>query len=122
MPIITATIVRGPFFVGGTPSLAIASGLRIATRAVGNDYTLLSTDCVLLVDATNAPVTITLPVSMGNGQLYRVKKIDETENVVTVAVVGDDLIDDSASVALVDQWANCMVIDAASGYWDNAST
>ncbi len=121
MPIIAATIVRGPFFVSGTPSLVISSGLRVASQVVSVDYDLLATDCVVLVNASNAPVTISLPQSLGNGQIYRVKKIDDTDNVVTVEALDPDVIDDSSSVALVDQFAGVTVIDAAPNFWDNAT-
>lgn len=98
------------------------TGLRIGTRAVGGDYAMLSTDFELLVDASAGAVTITLPPAAGTGQYYRIKKIDDTGNVVTIQADGSDLIDDSISVALIDQWSSCVIIDAAFAFWDNASS
>src|SRR5438552_308237 len=86
------------------------------TIAVGSDYTVTSLDFEILVDATSGPVTISLLPATGSGQLLHVKKIDSTSSVVTVAASGTDLIDDSMSVALPDQWADCLLIDAAFGF------
>jgi hypothetical protein len=97
-------------------------GIRFSTIAVGSDYDLLVTDFEVLVDASAGGITINLPLSMGNGQEYHIKKIDSTDNVVTVAAQGSDLIDGTISVALVGQWSDCTLIDAAFGYWDNVGS
>jgi hypothetical protein len=94
-------------------------GLQFTPRLVTADYVLTLLDFEVIVDATGGPVAVALPVSAGNGQYYRVKKIDDSDNVVTVNAVDPDLIDGSISVNLSEQWADCSLIDAAPGYWDN---
>lgn len=43
-----------------------------------NDYTILSSDYTILADATNNPVTITLPASANQGQVFNVFCINST--------------------------------------------
>lgn len=95
------------------------TGVRIATRTIVADDTLTDQDYEILADATGAAITVTLPPATGSGQIYRVKKIDPSVNIVTVAVDGADLIDGASSLVFTDQWAGCLIIDAAAGYWDN---
>jgi hypothetical protein len=94
-------------------------GVRLTAQTVTSDYTLTPLDFEVLVDATAGPVLITTEPSTGSGQYHRVKKIDVSDNVVTVATDGSDLIDGSISLNLSEQWADCSILDAASGYWDN---
>lgn len=105
-------------------SVRIDNFIERTTIAVGGDYVVTNRDADLeiLVDASADNVTISLPPAIGEGQSIRVKKIDSTDNIVTVQADGTDLIDDSTSVALTDQWSDCELIDAASGYWDNTGS
>ncbi len=98
------------------------SGFRVGTKTIGSDYLLTLNDFEVLVDATAGPVTVSLPPSLGAGQYYRVKKIDSTDNVITIQPAGDDLINDSLSVNLTDQWDDGTLIDAALGLWDNVGS
>lgn len=98
------------------------TGIRVATQTVTTDTTLTTLDYETLVDATLGPVTVTLPPSTGSGQQYRVKKIDASANIVTVAADGSDLIDGSISLNFFDQYADCTLVDAALGYWDNTGS
>jgi hypothetical protein len=55
----------------------------------------------LLVDASGAPVTITLPTAVGRGgDWLSIKKADATGNAVTIAPFGTELIDQDASLVL----------------------
>ncbi len=98
-----------------TPSIG---GLRLAYIAIGSDFNFNTSYFGYLVDASGGGVTGSLPAATGSGQIYRTKKLDSTSNVVTIAANGTDLIDDSISINLVDQWSDCVISDAAPGYWD----
>ncbi len=94
------------------------SGLRIAILSTSLDFSFTPAYFDYLVDASANGVTGSLPAATGSGQIYRTKKIDSSDNVVTIAAAGSDLIDGSISINLIDQWGDCVVIDAATGYWD----
>lgn len=98
------------------------TGIRVATKTVSADYLLTTLDFELLVDASGGPITVSLPPATGSGQVFRVKKIDDSDEIVTIAADGTDEIDGSISVNFPSQWADAELIDAAPGYWDNTGT
>lgn len=76
-------------------------------KQVSANYTLLAKDSILWVDASAGAINILLPAAtIGQGQIYDVKKIDSTSNRVNIIAAGSDLIDGSASVYLDLQNAN----------------
>ncbi len=129
--LITASIVRQDGTVGEVDQAAFGFSHVIGigpaaigffkgnTNAVGADYTIQSTDFEVMGDATAGDFTLQLPPATGSGLFLHLEKIDDTENVVTVAADGADLIQGSGSIALIEQWADCWLIDASSGFWDN---
>src|SRR6185437_682206 len=70
------------------------------------NYTALTTDQVILADATAGNIVITLPAASSEGarELF-VKKIDSSANTVRIAAAGTDTIDGAASVTLSLQYA-----------------
>jgi len=87
-------------------------------RSVSAAYTMYDTDRNLLVDATAAPVTITLPAaSDAEPHVFRVKKIDAGGNAVTVQRAGADTIDGAASKALSAQYELIALISDRSSAW-----
>ena len=98
------------------------TGVRLSTKTVTADYPVTVEDFEILVDATAGPVTISLPQASGTGQIFRFKKIDSTDNIVTIAALTPDLIDGSISVNFATQYADAELVDAAAGYWDNTGT
>lgn len=62
------------------------------------NYTTLATDDVILVDASSTPIIITLLAAVGlNGKRILIKKIDNTNNSVTIARTASNLIDGEIS-------------------------
>ena len=101
------------------------TGIQIGTKTISSadvsSYEVTDFDYVITVNAADGPMTVYLPSSIGRGRILRVKKKDESDNIVTVIAQDGDLIDDSISVNLVDQFAACELIDAEENYWDNTS-
>lgn len=61
---------------------------------VTSNYTISSTDSVILADATSGPITINLPAASSLPKIiFYVKKIDSTSNAVTIDPNGSELID-----------------------------
>ena len=86
------------------------AGVQRFTKTVTAAYTLLTTDDVLLVDATSGPVTITWPdPTRAQHFTCTVKKIDATANAVTFASTIASTstaatFDGVTSPTLVSQW------------------
>ena len=103
-----------------TYTLPDASGTMLLSRALQNvtsNYSMLTTDSLVLVDATSGAITITLP-SPSNATaatVYTVKKIDSSAHVVTVQTNGQlTNIDAAATYALNTQWKYVSVADRGS--------
>ena len=77
-------------------------------RTISASTTALLTDEVLLVDATAAPVVITLPALAQAGAGFRLtaKKIDSSANAMTLDGSGAETIDGAATLATTTQWAS----------------
>ena len=82
---------------------------------ISSNTTLDNTYEVVLVDASAGPVTVGLP---GRGSLYRdktyrVKKIDASDNVVSV----EGPVDNGNSVELKVRGQSCLVICDGTQWW-----
>lgn len=92
---------------------AIATPVRTESAA----YPVVETDSVILVDATAAPVTITLPTPVGiTGRRYTVKKIDATANAVTIATAAGTIDGAATKVTTVQYTSFDFVSDGANWF------
>lgn len=91
-------------------------GMRVTHTAKVAGYTALSSDVVVLVDATAGPVLIQLPFATSGSSVWAVKKTDASANAVTVQGV-TGLIDGVASFALPAQSNGVMIqSDGTNGF------
>ena len=74
-------------------------------------YTALSTDDVILVDASTNTVTVNLPSAVGLvGHKFTIKKNDSTSNFVTIDASGSQTIDGELTQDLGDQYSSLTMI------------
>lgn len=92
-----------------------------ATTDVTANYTILATDHVILVNATSAAVTVTLP-DASEVKEFHIKKIDSSGNAVTVARAGTDTIEGSTSVSLAAQYNSVTLYSDGSTTWYKKAT
>jgi hypothetical protein len=90
---------------------AVGTVTRRAVRTVATDYTFVSADYLVLIDATAGAVTVTLPAVVVGKQIA-VKRIDGSANVVTIA----GPVNGVTSQTLAAQWAGLSLIGATSGW------
>jgi hypothetical protein len=79
------------------------------------NYTLLTTDQGVRVDASGGNRTMTLPLG-ALGQLFTIKKVDSSANTVTIQGTSGQTIDDAATVVLTKENQSVTVVGNASGY------
>lgn len=80
--------------------------------------TLVSTEMVVLADATGAAFTITLPPASGNsGKRYFIKKIDSSVNAVTVDGDGSETIDGDTTLVLSLEDEVIEIVGDGSNWW-----
>lgn len=93
-----------------------------ANRGIANvssAYTVPENVFFVRVDATSAPVTITLPSALDRGgRQIGVKKVDASANAVTVARSGSDTIDGATTQSLAAQYSRLIVISNDNLSWD----
>lgn len=94
-------------YIGYNGFVAVPKGFATQVLTKSGAFTASPFDAgVILCDATAAGFTLTLPFAGNNaGLLYRVKKIDSTANVVTIAT-GSGNIDGAATKSLTTQYAS----------------
>jgi hypothetical protein len=86
---------------------------------IDTDTTLNSAYGEARVDATDAAITITLPLAENQiARDYTIKKVDAGANAVTVQASGSDLIDGATSVTLSAQYDSVTVKSNGDGTWD----
>ncbi len=78
-------------------------------------YTIVNTDSLVLVDATSAAATITLPKTVKE-RVLTVKKIDNV-NTVTIDTTGSETIDGSATKVLSTQYDSLTMACDGSDWW-----
>ena len=102
--VITPTLTNaGTAVVAATRLRADGFGTALSSKSA--DYTAVATDSTLLVDATAAARTITLPAASGaTGRIYVVKKTDAGGNSVTVDANASETIDGATTYVLATQY------------------
>lgn len=83
---------------------------------VTSDYTALESDDFIAVDCTAGDVTITLTSATNAGNIYEVKKVDNSDNVVTVATVDSQTIDGVTSF-MITTYNQALSIVATGSEW-----
>ena len=92
-------------------------GIGPATLVTG-DYTITDTDFVILVNATAAPVTVTLPSAVGReGRVYEVKRISSNANQVTLDCYSAETIDEATEQIYTLPYVSLTVYSDGSNWW-----
>jgi hypothetical protein len=98
------------------------SGIRMGDSQIltvlDSPYNLLSTDCMILVDCTGGDVVVNLPFATGSNQFYRIRKIDTTDNVLTVNAKSGETINMDPSVAISEYRRGVVIEDGMPQFWD----
>lgn len=100
---ISASGSGGAGIVRSVNTVAISTA---AGAAAGTDYVYLA----------SGTITITLPTSVGNSNLYTIKNIGA--GVVTVATTGGETIDGDVNLTMPVQFTSVDLISNNSGNWD----
>ncbi len=99
------------------PMVLTSLSTSVATKS-GN-YTLTSSDQIVLVDVTSAAVTITLPTAVGiSGRLYTIKdwKGKSATNAITVATTSSQTIDGNSTVSINYPYASNNFVSDGSNW------
>lgn len=95
---------------------ALPGNYTYAVDTVTGTVTLISTQEVILADATTAAFTITLPAS-SEGLMYWIKKIDSSANAVTIDGDGSETIDGDTTKILSSQYDAVQLLADGTEWW-----
>jgi hypothetical protein len=100
----------GPTGPTGPPgSDAVGGPINISTKTA--NYTVLSTDNVLLANCASNSITFSLPTAASStGRVFYFKKTDSTLNAMIILANGSDLIDGSSSQTTVVRYQSYTLI------------
>jgi hypothetical protein len=98
-------------------TLQVNGGVSVGTKSESSDYSMSSSDFVILAKAASKAVTITLPPASNTGQMVNIKKVDSSANSVTIQRHGTDTIEGAASKALNSQYAGLSLVAGGDGVW-----
>lgn len=100
------------------PAGADAIGGPVAISIKNANYTLMTSDNVILGDATSGGLIFTLPpAASAPGSVFFLKKIDPSANVVTVKGNLTELIDNSNTLLINSQFVSVTVVSDGTQYW-----
>lgn len=87
-----------------------------ATAKTGN-YTLTTSDQVILADSSGGAFTITTPAASSNsGRYFYIKKVDSSSNFVTLKGAGSETVDGATTFDLFVQWQAVMIVSDGSNW------
>lgn len=104
--------------------LRVSGGLPVwsydtfATATKTSNYTMATSDMVVLADAASGNVVITLPTaSSTSGYRFFIKRIDNSANTVTVQRSSSDTIDGATSHTIDQQYTSMTVVSNGSNWY-----
>lgn len=104
--------------VGGSGSGGGGSSLTYALTTKTGNYTALSTDSVILCNASGGGFTITLPAAASNtGKFYTIKKTDSSVNLVTIDANSAEAIDGTLTRILTYQYDSLTICCDGSNWF-----
>lgn len=102
--------------IGPAGADAVGGPVAISTKVA--NYTVMTTDNVLLGDASGGGFTFTLPTAAaGVSQVFWFKKIDGSANAITIAADGIELIDGANTFTILTPFAAITVVSDGTQWW-----
>lgn len=93
----------------GVKWATVSSNVSVTSKTA--NYTIGSSDDLILGDATGGAFTLTLPTAVGaTGKVYRIKKIDASINAVNIATTSAQTIDGLTSLVMGSRYDDIELI------------
>lgn len=103
------------FFLNGETYL---NGPNFTSVSTKNANTTISTENIILGDASSAEITLTLPnASTITGRTLNIKKIDSTINAVVISGSNSQTIDGASNQKIIEQYISIQLIASGSSWY-----
>lgn len=97
--------------------LHVNTSVTFAGKAVTQNYTVLATDHMIFVNATNGNITVTLPTAVGIiGRQYIIKRVDGSANSVIIDPNASETIEGDSNKSLTDQ-CSVVIVSDNNNWW-----
>jgi len=84
---------------------------------ISSSSNIITNSKINLVNASSADITVTLPpASQAARREYHIKKVDSSENTVTIATRGSETIDGETTVVISTQYTSCRLYSDSKKY------
>jgi len=94
------------------------AGVAVEISTKTSNYTITLLDSIILGDSLSGSITITLPLaSSQKGRGFKIKKIDNSANTVTIKANGAETIDGSNTKVISSQNVSYTVVTDAVEWW-----
>jgi hypothetical protein len=85
-------------------TVTVGGGGPEAVATKTDDYTITTDDKNIFCDCSSGDITLTLPVASGNdGTRLYIKKIDDSNNTITIVPNGTEAIDGESSIIIENE-------------------
>ncbi len=99
----------------GTTLTASASSLAVTSKTA--NYTITTSDDLVLASAAGGAFTVTLPTAVGKtGRIFKIKRTNSGSNNVTVGTTSSQTIDGSTTYTISTQYQSIDVISDGSNW------
>lgn len=118
--IFNQALVDRMFEEGSIPNSKLSNiGVELPITVVtAANNTLDNTQYTILCDCSSNDINLDLPTVIGNvGLVYNIKKIDSTNNIVTVDGFGSQTIDDGETATILTQYESITIQATLTGWW-----
>lgn len=118
-------VISGTTLSIGTPSDGTVTRAKCATGGFGSlnvvsktaNYTVTSSDDLILCDSSGGAFTLTLPTAVGiGGRVYEIKKTDSSFTAVTIDGNGSETLDGSTTTTLNTQYESIKIVSDNSNW------
>ena len=83
-----------------------------------SSYTATANDYIIICDAKSHGFVVSLPTASSNiGRIYYVKKVDSSQNTITVNPEGAEEVDDGATAVITTQFETITVTSDGLNWW-----
>ena len=94
-----------------------SGGGSIVVQSKSSNYTVVTGDDVILVDATSGNINIGIITAVGRTRALSIKKVDSSSNTVTATASGSETIDGGATAVLANQYESITLVSDNTNYF-----
>jgi hypothetical protein len=107
-----------PWFAASSSTVDVIGGTLLGQQLISSNQALaLEASFSFLCDASAGPLTLTLANGSSDGQQFRARKIDDSENAVCIKVSGSEKTLDQGTFVALKKRFDTIDLEFHNGIW-----